>query len=91
MCFEDDDVVVHTHIHPLTHTVYTHKRTVHTHTHTAHQNVQTGRFEEGDLVSYSQAGEARNPFGKLHNPDDTFGGQLTELIPQPQDQLDPSV
>lgn len=32
MCFGDDDVAVHTHIHPLTHTVHTHKRTVHTHT-----------------------------------------------------------
>lgn len=57
----------------------------------SYQNVQTGGLEKGDLVSDGERGEAREPLGKLHDLDDTLGGQLAELIPQAQVQLHPVV
>lgn len=56
-----------------------------------YQDVQTGWFEEGDLVSDGKRGEARQAFGKLHNLDDALCGELTKLVPQPQVQLDSMV
>lgn len=46
-----------------------------------YQDVQAGCFEEGDLVSNGERGETRQAFGKLHNLDDAFGGELTEFVP----------
>lgn len=56
-----------------------------------HQDVQAGGLQQSDLVSNAKPGKARQPLGKLHDLDDTLGGQLTELVPEPQIQLHPVV
>lgn len=56
-----------------------------------YQDVQTCRFEEGDLVSDGERGEAWKPLGKLHNLYNALSGELTELVPQAQVQLHPVV
>lgn len=56
-----------------------------------YQNVQTGRLEQGDLVSDGQRCEAWYSLGKLHNLDDALGGKFTELVPQAQVKLHPMV
>lgn len=48
----------------------------------AHQDVEAGGFEEGDLVSDGERGEAGELLGELHRLDDALGGQLAELVPQ---------
>lgn len=47
-----------------------------------YQNIQTGGFEQSDLVSDGERRKARQLFGELHRLDDALGGQLAELIPQ---------
>ena len=56
-----------------------------------HQDVQAGSLEQSDLVRNAEPREARQPLGKLHDLDDALGGQLAELVPEPQVQLDPVV
>lgn len=56
-----------------------------------HQDVEAGGFEQSDLVGDGQAREARHTLGELHHLDDALGGELAELVPQPQVQLDPVV
>lgn len=56
-----------------------------------YQDVQAGSLEQSDLVSNAEPCKARQPLGKLHDLDDAFSGQLTELVPQPQIQLYPVV
>ena len=56
-----------------------------------YQDVKAGWFEEGDLVSNGEGGEAWQAFGELDDLDDAFGGELAEFVPQPQIQLYPVV
>lgn len=56
-----------------------------------YQDVEAGSFEQSDLVSDGQAGETRHSLGELHHLDDALGGELAELVPQPEVQLDPVV
>lgn len=56
-----------------------------------YQYVEAGGFEEGDLVSDGQTSEAWHLLGELDHLDDALGGELAELIPQPEIQLDPVV
>lgn len=56
-----------------------------------HQDVQAGCLEQGDLVSDAEGGEAWQALCELHNLDDALGGQFTELVPQPQVQLNPVI
>jgi len=56
-----------------------------------HQYVQAGSFQQSDLVRHGQAREAWHSFSELHHLDDALGGQFTELVPEPQVQLDPVV
>lgn len=56
-----------------------------------YQDVEAGSFEQSDLVGDGQAGETRHSLGELHHLDDALGGELAELIPQPEVQLDPVV
>lgn len=53
-----------------------------------HKDVEAGGFEQGDLVSDGQRGEARELLGKLNRLDDAFGGQLAELVPKTDVQRD---
>ena len=53
-----------------------------------HQYVEAGRLQQSDLVGDGEGGESWQPLGKFHNLDDAFGGELTELVPQTQIQLD---
>lgn len=46
-----------------------------------HQNVQTGSFQERDLVRDGQPREARHSFGKFHDLDNALSRQLAELVP----------
>lgn len=57
----------------------------------AYQDVQAGGFEQSDLVGDGQAGETRHSLGELHHLDDALGGELAELVPQPEVQLNPVV
>lgn len=56
-----------------------------------YQDVQAGSLQQRDLVGDGQAGEAGNPLGELHHLDDALGGELAELVPQAEVQLDPVV
>lgn len=48
----------------------------------SYQDVQTGSFEQSDLVGDGERREAGQLLGKLHCLDDALSGQLTELVPQ---------
>lgn len=50
--------------------------------HCFYQNVQTGGFEQGDLVSDGERCEAGQLLSELHRLYDALGGEFTELIPQ---------
>lgn len=47
-----------------------------------YQNIQTGGFEQSDLVSDGERREARQLLGELHRLYDALGGQFAELVPQ---------
>lgn len=53
-----------------------------------HKDIEAGGFEQGDLVSDCQRGEARELLGELNCLDNAFGGQLTELVPKTDVQWD---
>jgi len=48
----------------------------------SYQDVQTGGFEQSDLVSDGERGETGQLLGELHRLDDALGGEFTELVPQ---------
>ena len=48
----------------------------------SYQDVQTGGFEQSDLVCYSERCEAGQLLSKLHCLYDALGGEFTELVPQ---------
>lgn len=56
-----------------------------------YQDVQAGGLEQSDLVGNAEPRKAGQPLGKLHDLDDALGGQLAELVPEPQIQLHPVV
>lgn len=56
-----------------------------------YQDVQAGCFQQSDLVGDGQPGETRHPLGKLHHLDDALGGEVAELVPQAEVQVDPVV
>lgn len=47
-----------------------------------YQNIQTGSFEQSDLVGDGECGETRQLLCKLHRLYDALGGELAELVPQ---------
>ncbi len=48
----------------------------------SYQDVQTGGFEQSDLVGDSKRCKARQLLRKLHRLYDALGGEFTELVPQ---------
>lgn len=46
------------------------------------EDVEAGGFEQRDLVSDGECGEAWKLLGKLHCFDDAFGRQITEFVPE---------
>lgn len=56
-----------------------------------YEDVQAGGFEQSDLVCDGQTGKTRHSLGKLHHLDDALGGEITELVPQAEVQVDPVV
>lgn len=52
-----------------------------------HQYVQAGRLQKSNLVSDGESSETWQPLSKFHDLDDAFGGELAELVPQTQIQL----
>lgn len=57
----------------------------------AYQDVQAGCFEQSDLVGDGQPSETRHSLGELHHLDDALGGEIAELVPQAEVQVDPVV
>ena len=47
-----------------------------------YQDVQTGGFEQSDLVGDAQRSETGQLLRKLHRLYDALGGELAELVPQ---------
>lgn len=47
-----------------------------------YQDVQTGCFEQSDLISYGKGYKARELLCKLHRLYDALGGEFTELVPE---------
>lgn len=48
----------------------------------SYQDVQTGSFEQSDLVGDGKRCEAGQLLSKLHCLYDALGGEFTELVPQ---------